>query len=424
MLTLFHQLNTLRILLSVANHNNMHIHQMDVKTAFLNGTLEREVYMNLPEEMYDERYVCKLNKSIYGLKESPRQWNKVFNEHIISQDFNQCKSDYCLYVNTSHKEIIYLLVYVDDLLIVSQSLELVNQVKSALMDRFQMLDMGNVSSFLGLEISKHGDELHISQAKYLAKLVEKFGLQNCNPAKTPMEVVQNMLPDDNPVKDFDKPYRLLLGSLMYAMLGSRPDLSYALNYLSRFQNNPNDVVWNMLKRVLRYVKGTLNVKLVFKKQVGTVLVGYSDADWGSDSQDRKSTTGIAFFVLGNITSWASRKQPTVALSSTEAEYMAICHALTEGLWIKSVLTEMNIVLGLPPIVLYEDNQGCISLCKNPVHQKRSKHIDIKYHFIRENVTDGNVEIVFVPTVDQIADVFTKSLPGPTFCHLRLKLGLE
>lgn len=230
------KLNTVRILLSVANQKDMHIHQMDVKTAFLNGTLDSEVYMNLPEDMYEENLVCKLNKSIYGLKESPRQWNKVFNDHILSLGFKQCKSDYCLYVNTSNKEIIYLLLYVDDLLIVSENLCLVNEVKSALLERFQMQDMGSISNFLGLDITRSNDELHISQSKYLGKLVQKFGLENCNPVKTPMEVKGNEITQDEENNNcFDKPYRLLLGSLMYAMLGSRPDLSFALNYLSRFQ---------------------------------------------------------------------------------------------------------------------------------------------------------------------------------------------
>lgn len=419
------QLATLRTLLAVAVQKNMNINQMDVKTAFLNGYVEQDIYMNLPEDMFEEEYVCKLKRSIYGLKESPRQWNKVFNDFIISMGFKQCKSDYCLYVNSSKDEIIYILLYVDDLLIVCQDVTYINEIKSALLERFQMQDMGNISHFLGLDITRTNDELSISQSNYLAKIVEKFGLENCNPVKTPMEVQNHLLTDEieEQSNDFDKPYRLLLGSLMYAMLCSRPDLSYSLNYLSRFQNNPNETVWQMLKRVLRYVKGTLDLKLVFKKNMGCILTGYSDADWGNDTQSRKSTTGFAFYVHNNLVSWSSRKQPTVALSSTEAEYMAICTALTEGLWVRSILTEMCIDLGVPSIKLFEDNQGCIQLCKNPVNPKRSKHIDIKYHFIRENVSSGIVEIIFIPTASQIADIFTKSLPGPSFCALREKLCL-
>lgn len=287
--------------------------------------------------------------------------------------------------------------------------------------------MGEMQKFLGLKIVRDRENgvLTINQEHYLEQVLRKYGMQECKPISTPSEPKISLKQAQNDNK-FDKPYRELLGSLMYGMLGSRPDLCFSLSRLSCFQNNPTEEAWKHLKRVLRYIRGSINLKLTYKtsEYCDAVLNGYVDADWANDPIERKSVTGYVFKVFNSTVSWVSRKQPTVTLSTTEAEYVALATCACEGIWLQNLLEEMGVSIPNNAVLIHEDNQGCIFLCQNPGDFKRSKHIDVKYHFVRNKVSDGTLKIVYVPTEEQIADIFTKALCTQKFNNFRYMLGLN
>ncbi|KXJ62307.1 hypothetical protein RP20_CCG026806 [Aedes albopictus] len=263
--------------------------------------------------------------------------------------------------------------------------------------------------------------MYLTQEAAVDRVLMKFSMQDCNHVKTPMEKGCSLPPRAaNPVSH---PYRQLLGSLMYTMLCVRPDICYAVGYLGRFQVQPGEAHWQALKRVVRYVKGTKNLKLHYKKNDDAeALVGYADADWASDAEDRKSVSGFIFKVFGNTVSWASRKQQTVALSSCEAEYAALSTAASEGLWLHGILEDLKQVRPGTAFTLFEDNRGCIAMATN-TEIKRVKHIDVKHHFLRDHVAQGRLQIEAIGTANQIADTFTKPLEPGRFRELRTLLGL-
>lgn len=418
------KLTTVRIVLALAVRFDLHIHQMDVKTAFLNGTIREEIYMKLPSGFKsNEQKVCKLKKSLYGLKQAPRMWNEEFDQYIKKFQFHRCESDYCLYVKIQQTFRFYLVLFVDDLLLVSDSIEEIDKMKTILSKKFEMTDMKEVKYFLGFLVEKQSGKLKISQKSYIEKVLLRFGMVECKIANTPMESnLKLVVSDAMPVTS--KPYKELIGCLMFIMTISRPDISAAVNYFSRMQAAPTDQHWVYLKRVVRYLKGTINLKLVFNKEVDVpVLEGYADSDWGTDVNDRKSTSGFVFKLFGSPVSWSTRKQPTVSLSSTEAEYIALCNAVCECLWIQSILKEMNIDNSIPGII-YEDNQACLSIARNPKQHQRMKHIDIKYNFIRNVVQEEKVHLEYIETRNQLADIFTKGLSRIQFGRLRERLNLE
>lgn len=226
-------------------------------------------------------------------------------------------------------------------------------------------------------------------------------------------------------KSGDKPYRELIGSLMYLMLGSRPDLSFAVNFFSRFQNNYSDEIWSAAKKILSYVKKTMNFGLIYKKSNNCklpVLEAFVDSDWGNDNVDRKSVSGFLFKIYGNTVKWVTRKQTSVALSSTEAELNALCTCVTDGLWLSKILSDLNVTVDV--IYVHEDNQGCLKILKNPMNNRRVKHVDIKYKFVCDKINSGEIVVDYVCTEQQIADILTKGLPNVNFEKFRTLLGME
>lgn len=418
------KLATIRTVLAVATHRRMHVHQLDVKTAFLYGELEEDVYMAIPEGVAaPPNFVCKLDRSLYGLKQSPRCWNNKLNDLLLDFGFTRSRHDYCLYTRIDDRGGVYIIIYVDDLLIAGDRLDLVKEIKRALSKKLQMTDCGVVNHFLGMKIryDRATGCMYLAQEAAVDRVLTKFGMQDCNHVKTPMEKGCFLPPQAaNPVSH---PYRQLLGSLMYTMLCVRPDICYAVGYLGRFQVQPDEAHWQALKRVVRYVKGTKNLKLQYKQNDDAeALVGYADADWASDAEDRKSVSGFVFKVFGNTVSWASRKQQTVALSSCEAEYAALSAAASEGLWLHGILEDLKQVRPDTAFKVYEDNRGCIAMATN-TESKRVKHIDVKHHFLRDHVAQGRLQIEAIDTANQIADTFTKPLEPGRFRELRTLLGL-
>lgn len=307
------------------------------------------------------------------------------------------------------------------MIIVSNNQEEIDKLKEHLVEAFEMQDLGKLSYFLGIKIQITDSGIYLSQKAYLENVLRRFGMVDCKPAKTPMEKLHHLndgLPDDEGT--VAKPVRELVGCLMYVMLGTRPDLSVAVNLCSRYQTKPTEKLWKALKRILRYIKGTMDFQLFYAKNNGAELVGFADSDWAGDEQDRKSTTGFLFKAFGSIICWNTKKQSTVAVSSTEAEYVALAEAAREGIWLSNLLSIFDVKI--PYIIVFEDNQSCIKLTKRMEH-KRLKHVDIKFNFIKDLVEQKRLIIEYISTNDQIADVLTKSLEAVKFCKLRSQLGL-
>lgn len=385
------KLTTLRVILSIANHTNMLIHQMDVKCAFLNGNLSEEIYMQQPEEFKIDGRVCKLIKAIYGLKQASQMWYERFNAFMISIGFQKCSSDQCLYIRIDGDIKCYVLLYVDDLLIVCENIQTIKMIKQSMSIEFEMTDVGEMDTFLGIHVKRdiHRGQINMNQSTYMKNVLQKFGMSECKNTATPIEVGLDLAKcDQNTV--CDAPYRELIGCLTYATMTTRPDLCASTNYFSRFQSCFSDEHYNYARRILRYVRGTTELKLVYNKhEDADVLLGYTDSDWANDKNDRKSVSGYVFKVFGNTVSWGSRKQATVSLSSTEAEYVALAQGICEAKWLRSLLEELGFAIN-QPVIIFEDNQSCIKVAEEPRAHKRMKHIDVKYHFIREAIGNGEV----------------------------------
>lgn len=419
------RLPTIRLLLAIGMHLDMEFCHMDVKTAFLHGFIEENIYLKPPEGIIvPEDHVLKLKKSLYGLKQSPRCWNDRFDKFITSIGFKRSKADYCLYVRITGEVRIYLVLYVDDLLLCSNNQASLTTVKNRLASEFSMKDLGEVKCFMGMNVNidKENNVLTIDQHDYINRILNKFGMKDCNGAQTPLEQNLKLVKNEKEHEIINKPYREVIGSLMYLMLACRPDLCFSIGYLSRFQDKPTEEHWNCLKRVLRYLKHTENLVLTYTKEDSSPLIGYVDADWANDLNDRKSTSGFCFKVFGNTILWTSKKQGSVAKSTSEAEYVAAAEAVSEGIWLSKLLIDLQIDPELP-FILYEDNNGTIFMSTNP-ETKRTKHIDIKFHYLRELVWEQKVKLVKIQSSHQIADVLTKPLSKILFWTFIYQLGLR
>ena len=423
--------NSLRTILAIANAMDMEVHQMDVKTAFLNGKLTEEIYMQQPEGYVDQKhpdYVCKLHKSLYGLKQSARCWNNVIDEYFKDHGYIQNKADQCVYIKNiiknQKKSTMIIFLHVDDIIMACNDKEMMKNEKKEMEKKFEMQDLAH--HILGMNISRKRKEhmLRISQRNYLEKVLERFQMKDCKPVATPIEpnnTLTKLKAEETPMNLTD--YQAAVGCLTYAMTMTRPDLATALGILGNFLSNPGQEHWKALKRVLRYIKGTLDVGLEFNasNQTAVNVTGFTDADWGADVTERKSTSGYTFTVCGGLVSWRSKRQEIVALSSTEAEYIALSLAAQEVVWLKSFVKDLG--YNQENYVLYEDNQCAIALTKNPENHARTKHIDIRYHFVRDLVQKKEIEVDYCPTTDMLADIMTKGLSRPRFQDLCNKLGI-
>lgn len=418
------KLTTLRILVSIGNHFGMHMEHMDVKNAFLNGQLNEEIYMQQPEGFVKGNKVCKLNKALYGLKQASRMWNIKFNNFMIRIGFKRSQYDQCLYMKDIGRGMCIILLFVDDLLIFCTLMDKIKTIKALLMKEFAMTDLGKANSFLGIHIERDecNGTVSLNQRHYLKKVLAKFEMENSKSIATPMESRLQLEKGAADVTS-NQPYRELMGCLTYAAISTRPDLCISTNYFSRFQSCYNDNHYSHAKRILRYIRGTSDMKLVYKRQEDEeVLTGYVDSDWANDPNDRKSTSGYIFKVFGNAISWTSRKQSTVALSSTEAEYLALAEAICEEKWIRGMLKELGME-SENPTTIYEDNQSCIAVAESSHENKRLKHVDVKFNFIRESILNREVQLKYIPTTDQTADIMTKGLDRILFEKHRANLNL-
>lgn len=332
------RISTVRMMLAVANQENLLVHQMDVTTAFLNGKLDEQIYMRQPHGFEEGNRVCKLNKSIYGLKQASKAWNDRFHEFVSRIGFKRCINDTCLYVKEREGEKVFLLLYVDDILVICRSLDVISVIKKLLKSEFKMQDMGEARTFLGLKIERDvlQGRMTLSQKQYAKQLLKRFGMEECKPVATPMEP-NLQLKKNEKATTLQKPYREVIGCLTYLMVTSRPDLSASVSYFSQFQSSPSEEHWTHVKRILRYLQGTLDHGLVYQRKTAPKqIVGFADASWAADPNDRRSVSGIIVKIYGAVTSWSTKKQSTVSLSSTEAECSALADATCEVIWIQKL----------------------------------------------------------------------------------------
>ncbi|XP_033134130.1 uncharacterized protein LOC103837662 isoform X1 [Brassica rapa] len=415
---------TIRLVLGLAVSSDWPIRQIDVNTAFLQGHLDEEVFMCQPPGFTDSdrpSHVCRLRKAIYGLKQAPRAWYSELKSFLLSVGFQNSLADTSLFILRHEGKFVYLLVYVDDILVTGTSTDLVQQVIDALAAKFSIKDMGHLSYFLGIEATRTPQGLHLMQRKYVTDLLHKTNMLHAKPVATPLPSSPKLtLNSGSPLSD-PAEYRSVVGSLQYLAL-TRPDVSYAVNRLSQFMHRPTVDHWNAVKRVLRYLSGTLTHGILLRKQSAPLLHAYSDADWAGDSDDYVSTNGYIVYLGSQPLSWTSKKQKGVARSSTEAEYRAVANTAAEVRWVCSLLTELGVNLSSAPTV-YCDNIGATYLCANPVFHSRMKHIAIDYHFVRSQIQSHALRVTHVSTHDQLADGFTKPLQRNQFQNLRAKIGV-
>lgn len=415
--------SSLRTLFALSAELGLRMKHLDVDTAFLNGDLEEEVFMEQPlgfVEKGKENKVCLLRKSLYGLKQAPRAWNKKLNETLLKIGFIGTPSEPCVYTKLFGHELVILSVFVDDIIVFFQSDLTFDTVKNDLSKHFSLKDLGILKSYLGLQIECDSRSVKINQSNYILSLLEKYNMSECKAVNTPLVKKYMEKRRDGEVGEF-YPYQNLIGGLMYLTQNSRPDIAYTTSYLSQFNTCFTKEHWNAAKRVLQYLKGTLNYSLVYRRS-GEPLKGFCDADWANCPFDRKSYTGYIFKLGGGPVSWESKKQPTTALSSAESEYMALASATKEACYLRRFIFEIT---GKHTSVnLASDSQSAINLVRNPIHHSRTKHIDTRYHFIREKVSSNVVTLEYVKSSDMPADVLTKPLGPIVHKRCTISLGLE
>jgi histone deacetylase 1/2 len=417
---------TVRLVLSLAVSRGWSLRQVDVSNAFLHGYLTEEVYMQQPPGFEDSQFpshVCKLQRAIYGLKQSPRAWYSRLSERLLQLGFKASKADTSLFVFTQGGVQLYMLVYVDDIVIAGSSPVAIDRLVAALSASFPIKDLGALDFFLGLEASCNSGGMSLTQRKYALDLLHRVNMENCNSASTPLATGEKLSRDSGHVLGTNNAtrYRSVVGGLQYLTL-TRPDISFAVNKVCQFLSQPTEVHWEAVKRILRYVKGTINTGLQFRRSPSTGISVFTDADWAGYVDDRRSTGGFAIFVGPNLISWSSKKQPTVSRSSTEAEYKALANGTAEAMWVESLLKELGVKQQRSPI-LWCDNLGATYLTANPVFHARTKHIEIDFHFVRERVAAGALQVRFISSGDQLADVFTKPATQQMLSRFKTNLNL-
>ena len=408
------RLTSIRVLMNLAATEKLKVHQMDVKSAYLNSKIDCEVFVEQPQGFRilnsdGKPLVLKLNRSLYGLKQSGRMWNSLLHSFLVGESFVRSDADNCVYTKHTESSKLIIIVWVDDIIIASSDSDDMDRIKQSLSRRFRMKDFGCIKSFLGIDFEFVGQDVKMNQKKYTETILQRFKMDDCNPKQIPcdMNTAKLEFDDDSEMLPDSKPYREIVGSLIYLMTCTRPDICYLVTKLSQHLDKPRVSHFNLAKFVLKYLKGTKETCLTFRGDTDISLTSFSDSDWGS-SIDRKSITGFCFNLSSNssFVSWKSKKQQTIALSTCEAEYMAATQAIQEGLFVRQLISDM-LKCEPMPVNLFVDNKGAIDLAKNPVHHHRTKHIDVKYHFIRHHVNEGTVLIHHIPSAENPSDLFTK-----------------
>nr|GEW05833.1 ribonuclease H-like domain-containing protein [Tanacetum cinerariifolium] len=384
---------TIRIVLSLAVTRNWPIHQLDVKNAFLHGQLSETIYMHQPPGFVDSThpdYVCHLQHSLYGLKQAPRAWFQRFASFITRVGFQHSKTDTSLFVYHMGLDIAYLLLYVDDIVLTASSTALLQRIITLLHSDFAMTDLGSLNYFLGISAQRSKSGLFLSQSKFVEEILERSHMQHCNPCKTPVDTKSKLSSDGDPVNN-PTFYRSLAGALQYLTF-TRPDISYAVEQICLYMHDPRDPHFTALKRILRYVRGTLDHGLLLHVSSASQLTAFTDADWAGCPVTRRSTFGYCVFLGDNLLSWSAKRQVTLSRSSAEAEYRGVANVVVETAWIRNLLLQLHAPLTTATLV-YCDNASV-------------------------------VRVLHVPSRFQYADIFTKDLPSALFLEFRSSLNVR
>ena len=404
----------------------MKMKQFDVKAAFLNGELEETIYMHQPEGFeLDSSKVCELKKSLYGLKQSARCWNQKFVICLKAFNLQPTEADPCVFVSNDNNEQLILVIYVDDGAIASTSLKRIEELLQYLEKNLE-ITTGDLKMFLGIEIEYLSDgSILAHQQQYIKKVIQRFRGEIGNPVRIPADSYTNLTHFDKEEgrKAGNVPYREAIGSLMFLAMVTRPDIAFIVGALSRYTEDPRRAHWNGIRRIIKYLKGTVDYGLIYNSESEcSKLSVFSDADFAGDEITRRSTSGYAIKLGKNLISWGSRRQSTVALSTTESEYIAPCAAVQEMVWAKRLVEGLvGKIIEKPE--LYVDNQSAIKLIQNPQYHCRTKHIDIKYKFVREKYQRKFFNLEYINTKDQQADIFTKPLDNAKFESFRNKINV-
>jgi hypothetical protein len=421
------RLETVRLVLALAAHGKWEVHHMDVKSAFLNSELQEEVYVHQPPGFLNPnqpRKVLKLKKALYGLKQAPRAWNSKLDQELVKLGFCRSEEEHAVYKRGSGDSLLLLGVYVNDLIICGPDKKRIADFKDQMSKTFSMSDLGLLSYYLGMEVNQKPGEITVCQRAYATKIVEQCGMKGCNPVDIPMEQNSKLMPGKPDLARDVTKYRSIVGSLRY-LVNTRPDIAFAVGMVSRFMETPTTEHWAAVKRIVRYIAGTTEYGCTYKSYAISELklLGFSDSDHAGDLEKRRSTSGVLFFLNGNAITWCSQKQRLVSLSSCEAEYIAAASAACQGVWLSRLIADLT-SSKVQSFRLLMDNKAAIELSKNPVFHERSKHIDTRYHFIRECVANGVAEVEHIGTDRQLADILTKPLGRVKFIEMRQKLGVS
>ena len=419
------KIDTIRVLFSVAANKDWPLYQFDVKNAFLHGELKEEVYMEAPpgfSEDFKGGEVCRLKKSLYGLKQSPRAWFGRFTIAMKSYGFKQSNSDHTLFIKRKNKLVTCLIIYVDDMIITGNDEKEMATLKEKLFTVFEMKNLGRLKYFLGIEVLRSKQGIFISQKKYVLDLLAETGMIDCKPADTPIIANQKLHMEEGVKLANTERYQRMVGKLIY-LSHTRPDIAYAVGVVSKFMHQPQVTHMNAVWRIIKYLKGTAGHGVLFQSNGHLGIQAYTDADWGGDKGDRRSTSGYFTLIGGNLVTWRSKKQKVVALSSAEAEFRGIARGLTEVLWLKKLLTE----IGFPPNTTTKilcDNEAAIQISENPVQHDRTKHVEIDRHFIKEKIEAGVIGLSPVRSENQFADILTKAVNRKILgnCLVKLNFG--
>jgi len=414
--------DTIRAVLSVAASEYLELTQFDVKTAFLNGFLEEEIYTDQPEGFQDGTdRVCKLERSLYGLKQSPRCWNKKFKEVLLRFGLRESEADPCLYNRKEEGRKLLVVLYVDDGLVAASRKEDIDALLQCLRENFKITHEP-LGYFLNVHITCRSDgSIFINQKLYAEEVLQRFCMAEANSVSTPIVQYLEASEVEN-AKPTSAPYREAIGCLMYLAVATRPDLAFSVSYVSQFLKQPSKQRWTLVKRIFRYLKGSTDKGIVYQAEEAGLLHVYSDADYASDPVTRRSVSRMVSMYSGGAVSWASQRQKCVSLSTTQAEYIAASEAAKEVVWLSRLYNEIVILKSVPK--LFVDNASAIKLVRNPEFHKRTKHVDVRYHFIRERVNENQLSIEFIGSEFQAADVFTKPMSRIAFDRLCVLIGMR
>lgn len=418
--------DTIRTIFAFAAQRGMKIHQLDVKSAFLYGMLEETVFVEQPqgyEVQGKEEKVYRLKKALYGLKQAPRAWYGRIEGYFLKEGFKKCPHEPTLFVKSAEGSDDFLIVsiYVDDLIITGTTPALIEQFKTSMKSEFDMSDMGEMCYFLGVEVNQTEDGIHLSQRKYAREILERFNMEDCNEVRNPIVPGCKLIKDDQSGFVDAAVYKQMVGCVMY-LAATRPDIMFIAGQLCRYMEAPTEQHMAAMKKLLRYIQGTKELGIFYKKGGSDRLVAYSDSDYAGDHDNRRSTSGYVCFLSGAAIAWSSKRQPIVTLSTTEAEFVAATACACQVLWLRRIFEHIGLAQK-EGTVINCDNMSTIKLSKNPVMHQRSKHIDVRYFFLRDLVNDGVIELKYCNTLAQVADIMTKPLKVDQFEKLRGMLGM-